>query len=354
MNTIWQRFLGIGQSPGEMSPVGSRLELTALPEGGAGLAVIVAAVALLFLLWSLYRRERKDLSRPRRALLVGLRGLVLLAVGVMLVEPVLVSSRIETLRSHLIFVVDDSESMEFSDPYTDESKAAEVASALELASNDGRPPVERLRETPRLDLAKLAISPQQEALSRGRELFVYDLATASQPGSLGGARSRPLNDVKPTRGVSPLGDALAGVLASHRGQPVAGVVLVSDGRSNAGEDPSRAAEAAVRRGIPIFPIAAGAEEGPRNVRLAELESNPVVFARDPTTVGVVVESRGLEDADANLVLERRVNGGDWEAISNRQIVLGEDGTLSRTTFRVVHEAVGDYELRAGSRTLGQN
>ena len=57
----------------------------------------------------------------------------------------------------------------------------------------------------------------------------------------GASRTRRIEDLKPKRGVSPLGDALREVLASHRGRPVAGVVLVTDGRSNAGEDLIRAA-----------------------------------------------------------------------------------------------------------------
>ena len=108
------------------------------------------------------------------------------------------------------------------------------------------------------------------------------------------------------------------MLASHRGQPVAGLVLATDGRSNTGEDPLRAVEAAVRQNIPIYAIAAGADEGPRNVRLAEIEASPVVFARDPMTLAVVVEARGLRDAEATVVLERRVNEGDWEPVGNQR------------------------------------
>ncbi len=113
--------------------------------------------------------------------------------------------------------------------------------------------------------------------------------------------------------MSPLGDALHGVLAAHRGQPVAGVILATDGRSNTGEEPLRAVEAAARQNIPIFSIAAGADEGPRNIRLAEIEVSPVVFVRDPMMLAVVVEARGLRDAEATVVLEQRVNEGAWEA-----------------------------------------
>src|SRR5262249_61478613 len=138
-------------------------------------------------------------------------------------------------------------------------------------------------------LVKSVLAPNLEQLARGRELSLYDLGSAAAPGSEGTARSRKLDDIKPTLAVSPLGDALQGVLAAHRGQPMAGVILATDGRSNTGEDPLRAAQAAVRQNIPLFLIAAGADEGPRNVRVAELDASPVVFVRDPMQLAVVVE-----------------------------------------------------------------
>jgi hypothetical protein len=345
MSSLLQWLLGIRRSSGEVALGGStQLELTSLPAGGAALFFVVATAALAYMLWRLYRRERRELSRPRRALLVGLRLLVLGALAVMLVEPVLVTSRNETIRSHLPLIVDDSESMRFSDPYTDESRAALVAAALRLKSQGKRSPVERLRESPRLDLVKASLGPNLDKLRRGRELFVYDLESASR--TVGASRTRELDEIKPSRGVSPLGDALRDVLALHRGRPVAGIVLVSDGRSNAGEDPLRAAEAATRQGIPIFLFAAGADEGPRNVRLAEIEASPVVFARDPMTLGVVVEARGLRDTEGTISLEQRVNGSDWQAVGDQRVALGEDGILKRVTFRIVPRVVGDYEFRA--------
>ena len=103
----------------------------------------------------------------------------------MLIEPVLVSTRRETVPSHLMIVVDDSESMKFSDPYTDNSRAVDIATRLKLESAGGKSPVDRLRETPRLELVKTVLGPNLEALARGRELFIYNLESAAQPG--GGA-----------------------------------------------------------------------------------------------------------------------------------------------------------------------
>ncbi len=346
MNRLFQIILGIDR-PKSAEPTGpSRLEFTALPQGATAAAVLAAAIAFLVVVWWLYRHERPDLGKLKRGLMSGLRALTLLALGAMLVEPVLVSSQRETIKSHLAIVLDDSESMKFSDPYTDQSRAVEIASRMKLESSGGRSSVERLRETPRLSLVKNALQANLDALAKGRELFLYDLESAARPGSGESARKRTLEDIQPNRPISPVGDAIHGVLAGHRGQPVAGLVIATDGRSNAGEEPLRAIEAAVRQNIPIFAIAAGAAEGPRNVRLAELEVSPVVFVRDPTTLAVVVEARGLRDTEATIILEQRINENEWEALATQKVVLGEDGILKRTTFRITPKVVGQYEFRA--------
>ncbi len=347
MNRFWQILLGIERSSPGVVPGGrSWLEFAALPKGTGAVAVILGSVLLVAFLWALYRLEKRGLSPAIRVLLVGLRILTLLIVAIMLLEPVLVSSLRETVPSHLLLVVDDSESMKFSDPYTDNSRAGEIAASLQLGSEGGKAPVDRLRETPRLGLVKTVLDPNLDALATGRELFVYDLESAARPGPSGSARSRKLDDIQAKRPVSPLGDALRGALAAHRGQPVAGVILATDGRSNTGEDPLRVVEAAARQNIPIFPIAAGADEGPRNVRLAEIEVSPVVFVRDPMPLAVEIEARGLRDAEATVILEQRINEGAWEAAGTQRIVLGEDGILKRAAFRITPRVVGQYEFRA--------
>jgi hypothetical protein len=352
MKRLAEIFLGIERSPGAQSSGQYRLELSALPQGTSAAVVGIVAILLVFLFWRLYLRERSDLFWVKRALMVGLRVLTVAAVAAMLVEPVLTSTQIETVRSHLAVVLDDSESMKFSDPYTDDSRAVEIAAKLKIGSAGGRSPADRLRETPRLSLVKSVLEPTLEDLARGREMFIYNLESAAQPGSGESARSRALGDIKPNRSVSPLGDAIHGVVAAHKGQPVAGLILATDGRSNTGEDPLRAVQAAIRQNIPIYPIAAGADEGPRNVRLAEVEASPTVFVRDPMTLGVVVEARGLRDTQATLTVEQRINDGEWQPVGTQQVVLGEDGILKRTTFRIVPTVIGQHEFRARVEDAG--
>ena len=142
--------------------------------------MLVAVPALVAMLWWLYRRESRNLSRGRRLGLVALRLVVLSALAAMLIEPVLITSRTETIRSRLALIFDDSESMRFADPYTDNAKAANLATALKIPADGPRSPVDKLRETPRLSLVKSGLAPTLEALSNGRDLYTYDLESALQ------------------------------------------------------------------------------------------------------------------------------------------------------------------------------
>ena len=63
----------------------------------------------------------------------------------------------------------------------------------------------------------------------------------------------------------------------------------------------------------------------------------------------------MKDAEATTVLEQRINDKDWEPIGNQRVVLGEDGILKRSTFRVTPKVVGQTRVsRPGSRTPGPN
>ena len=296
----------------------------------------------------------RPVAGSKRALLVGLRVLTLAGRSRSCCSSRSWSrSQRETVQSHLAIVLDDSESMKFSDPYTDESKAAEIASEIE-ARVRGR-----------------AIAGGAAARDAAADLVKN--GSAAEPG---GTRPRP--------GALPLRPRVGGPArrrANRRGR-ARSTTSSRTGRSRrwamrftacwpaiaasrspawswrptAGPTPAKIRCAPSRRPsgriFPIFAIAAGADEGPRNVRLAEIEVSPVVFVRDPMTLAVVVEARGLRDAEATIVLEQRINEGEWEAVGNQRVVLGEDGILKRTTFRITPKVVGQYEFRARVEDAG--
>lgn len=95
-----------------------------------------------------------------------------------------------------------------------------------------------------------------------------------------------------------LGEALFEVLQRERGQPLAGVVLVTDGRQNAGRSLEAPLETAERLKIPVYPIGVGPTRQPLNFRIGNASVPDRAFHGDPFKVRVPVEMLGGETSEA--------------------------------------------------------
>lgn len=337
---VW--LLGLDPSAVEADDARWSLGVNAWPEGPWAVAVIVGACAAVAGIWYLYRAEGRDVSLVGRLLLASLRLGILALVVVMLLELVLVQTITEHLPSRLLVLLDTSESMSLEDPYTDEAQGAALARQLGLTTGSDEPDLAELRKLSRIDLARRALAPLWPDLEEGRVVSAYGFSTSLEPV----ADIAGLDQLRAAGLATGIGDAVSAALAAHRGQPLAGIVVVSDGRSNTGADPLPIARQAAQDAVPIYALAAGTAEGPRNVRLVEIETSPAVFVRDTAEIGVLIESRGLKGQSALVLLERRSGDAPWTEIGSADVLLGEDSTMQRVPFTYVPDATGQYELRA--------
>ena len=272
--------------------------------------------------------------------LAVLRCLVFTCVVFMLLELVLVITKRESIPSRLLVLVDTSESMGLNDPYRDDGTLEQLASKL------GFEGAAALRKKSRLTLAKAALSRVFDPLATDREISLYGFS--HQAVSLG-RDELAAAEAKGTE--TAIGDAITSALAEHRGQPLAGILLVSDGQSNAGEDPRKAAEAAGKQSLPIVSLAVGTEEGPSNARLAAIEADPIVFVRDSTEVSVLVEGHAMQGRTGIVTLEKRQDAG-WSEVGREEVTLNEDAASKRVTFKLTPDVVGEIELRARIADFG--
>ena len=83
-----------------------------------------------------------------------------------------------------------------------------------------------------------------------------------------------------------LGTTLRAVLDDLRGMPPAAVVLLTDGVNTQGPSLDDAAEWAVRKGVPLFPIGLGDQKPIRDVQLTDLLVEDIVFVGRYGTVRV--------------------------------------------------------------------
>lgn len=346
MSSFWTWWLGldpkIDWSSGRVS-----VEFQSVPEGAWAAAAIALGLAALLGVWLLYKWEGRQLSIPVRATLATIRLAILALVTFMLLDMALVVTTTEFVKSRLLVLLDTSQSMGLTDPFVDERIAKQTAEAVVMKNEANQPDVAKLRNTPRLALAQRAFDAVSEDLGRDRELHLYEFS-----GVLKNIEDASFEKVRAEGTATGVGDALKTALADHKGQPLAGVLLITDGRSNSGEDAGKAAIEVGKAGVKVASLAVGTTQGPRNARVAELEVNPVVFVRDPIEIAVITESRGLQGSTASVILEQRQDDGSWKEIAREEVTLGEDAALKRTVFPYTPDTIGLTEFRARVDDVG--
>lgn len=284
-----------------------------------GLVVaVLAALCAVAIVW-IYRRENGPPPRRLRALLVTLRCVAVVLVLVLLFEPILAVEKREDKRPTVIFLVDDSMSMTVrGTEYADPDKRLAVMRVLEgrpdLVAGAVAPEMEsRLRETTRYVAARAILSsPTLDWIGRLRKTHRLRFFTTTGPravGELDAERETPLAWPDAAEGRSTrLGDALREVVQGSRGQYVAGVVVLSDGQSNAGEDPVAVARFAASRRpdpIPFFCIGVGSDEPQRDVEVVEVRAPPdVLKSEQPFEIKVMLRSTGFAGSRTRVALYR--------------------------------------------------
>jgi hypothetical protein len=355
MNRLLQILFGLGDTP--LTSGGRwRLEWGAVPTGDRALLWIVAIGVAAVGIWWLYRIEAGS-QRPRVRLLLGaVRLAVLGAVAVMLLEPILIFSHVEREQSNMIVLLDNSRSMGLRDAWQAQSAGQGLADALHLP--DG---VRDLRKLTRLEQAQRLLDRGllKELDSNGdRLVHIHPFADRlmepleSEPKTPNAAA--PTKPPLTTDGQSTaIGSAVRQAVLGYRGKPIAGILVITDGQSNVGESAVEAARFAAEERIPFVALGAGTEEGPRNVAIKNIETSPVVFERDHNNVTVLVESSGMPETPATVVLEkRRLGEQQWQEVGREDITLRRDGRLQSASFHYAEEQPGKIELRAKVLDVG--
>ena len=148
-----------------------------------------------------------------------------------------------------------------------------------------------------------------------------------------------------------IGDALRQVIRRHRGEPLAGIVVITDGGQNQGLGLSTAALIAKESRIPIFPIGLGSDKKPISVRVVDLEAPQRVFPGDPFSLTGYLQSFGMNGRSVRATLVSAPEGStniEEEILEEeRRVTLDEDGRISTLEFELIPEETGKriYRLR---------
>ncbi|MBK7645378.1 MAG: VWA domain-containing protein [Planctomycetes bacterium] len=296
------------QAPAAGEGVRETLKLLDLPP--AWVVVLLVVPGAVLLTWLCYSAEK--LSLRSRAVLSGLRLFALLLLCLVLFRPVFVKKHEEIKPAEVLLLVDDSASMLRQDSY-----AGGGSRRGELERLAGKPP----EGAKRLELARAGIEKELAPLlkQKGYELRSFRF----------GDTLEPVTDLKDLSGrgrTTQIGSALSQVLASHRGRNVSDIVIVSDGRSNAGTPPLEVARAAGAAGIRVHTVVVGDTRPEKNALVQIAEVPPSALEGDEIELSVRVAGRGLPaGTQASVVLEELDPNGDARPLAEEQVELDENG-----------------------------
>lgn len=296
----------------------TRIEWLSLPP--VWVSVLVLLPALVLVCRWLYRREVQS-SGLRNWLPALLRGAVLVLLMLFLFHPVRSRQRVRVERPVAAVLLDDSASLREHD-------------LPELAARYGLP-----REAERRRVMQAALAAPLAALEQNYEVLTY--AFGSSLRAVGS-----LDDLSASDGETRLGDALAALAAETRGRELTQVVVVTDGRVNAGRDPLSALAALDARQVPVHAIGVGDPQVPRDVRIAGVTAPEVALAGDTVNLEVSLGARGYAGQPTWVAVRDNGSGRELGRVELR--LSGESGATEATEQLVrvgfVPDAEGELDL----------
>lgn len=330
-----------------------------------GWYVFIIIVVAALVVW-IYKSTPVTVAPWRRYTLAALRVVFLALLLALLLRPVLAFTVEGSIRRVLVMLVDGSASMQIADPRLDanDQKRAAIAKGIldpkdELKQTLDRSRAREFEQVSRLELTKAAFQNERidllprldkefdlSAFSFGQglaELSARKLETnVSKSKETKKASIESFDWVERLEGTAPstaIGDGIREVMNRKRGQPLAGIVLVTDGVNNSGSQPRDAAAAARSEGVPLYIYGVGITS-PRDIIVQNLFAPDVTFVKDEVPLTVRVRGQGLNGESAELQLKL-----DGQVVATRTLTFTNDAEQV-VPLKFTPQTLGEFELTA--------
>lgn len=287
--------------------------------------ILIVLAALVLAGWS-YRKLLGN--RLARIGLSGVRALILMLIAALLAGPMLVLNQEQVDPDWLLVLVDRSASMNVADAPAPGSAPGTLTPGMPRVVNAGEKTVARQAALVAALRAQADVFGA-EKLGKNRRIVwlgfdssTYEIGAAKRPGAsdaAGGGTTRPsssssdtappevlpaevastplaiaaLESAKPDGQSTLLRTAIEQALQRGAGRPIAGVVVMSDGRT-----PQATGGDLVRRlrqqAVPVFAVPLGSENTKPRVVIASVDAPDRAFINDAVPVGVALDAGGAE------------------------------------------------------------
>ena len=305
-----------------------------------------AALILGLSIWG-YLRDTRQLSVGIRVWLTALRVAVLTSLFVIAANPHERTQKLAYRPSRAAILVDTSLSMRH--PGT------------VVSGDPASPAAESTPSRTQLVRTLLADSTLIERLRRDHEVSVYTFDSSlkgplqlfprkqSQPADEDESQTTASTHVaaelqrvdweamlEPQGLETRLGESLTDLIRQIGGRTLSGIVIVSDGASNAGIEPATARDVARGKQTRLLAVGVGSTESPANIQVAKIVAPTDVQLGDAFELTVLVTGQGTPGAPVRVTLGRQAGTqarGEMEVVDSAELILpDEDGVPTEVTF----------------------
>ena len=316
MNAWLRTILGLDE--GEVPAGGETFwEFSSMPQGFWLAASALLLLASLVFIFALYFRERQ-LGTLQRSVLAFLRLACLILVVLILLNPRILTQKENIFRGKTLLLLDNSSSMKETDEL-EEEEARQVAELTGFTEGNRytRSQIAVAAFNNKLEETEEGASSLIERLERNNSLGFYTFGSQTRAVSPFSSGSVP----EPAQNETRLGNALEDVVEDlDRGVPLAGIVVLSDGRNNSGTPPLKALDAiSLGRRVPVYTVGVGVDKLPKNFTVEELNLPPLVEVGYPLEIEAKVVLSGIQREVQVQLYRSREDGRDRKRIDVRKL-----------------------------------
>lgn len=303
-------------------------------------------------------RDTKQINRSWTFFLAALR---LAFLGLAIVLALNPHSRVQTdayRPSRVILLVDTSSSMQqpVSDPRSAGAGTTKTrAAAIQELLADSKL-LERLRESHTVDVYTF-----NDDVSQLQKRFTTT-SKEGQPSSGDNETESKENTEKPTDWNSLLlsegqltrmGDSLDKLLVEAKSPTLSGVVVISDGATNAGRDIAIARDRAAGNGVRLVSIGVGSTQQPQNLEVARLIAPTDVQKGDAFELSAILRGQGIAGKSVQVdLLQKGPNDPEPIVVLSESTTISADETPTEVLFDLKPSDGGEYQFTVKANLAG--
>ncbi len=273
-----------------------------LQENNLGLVIGLFILALLFAMLT-YRRTFPVLSKRKKWLLLSLRMMALFSLFLALSEPILTLAKKYTQKPMVAVLVDFSRSMDLKGAHT--SRKDELQNLLK---NDV--------------FGKISSRAELKTLGFTDSLVPWEIK-GKYPDSLGYATA--------------IGEAIQAAESKLNQENLKGIVLLSDGANNLGEDPI---SAATSKPIPIYASGLGEDVSLQDLSIDRIIHDDIAYVGDKLPIRTDISQTGYADLKIPVSIEEKK-----KLLVQQNVTLSKSGATQSVDLDVVPQTAGLHQYQ---------